>query len=224
VDSKFFIIIPAFNEGAVIGETLRDILSLDYTVIVVDDASTDETASIVRGFPVYYLRHKVNLGQGAALQTGISFALSKGAEVFVTFDADGQHVAADIPAMTSSLATKDIIFGSRFMDEAPSRVPFLRKCILHFARYLNFALTGILLTDAHNGLRVFNSHAALALQLVENRMSHATEILILAKKHKLRYKEMPVHIRYTAYSKKKGQSVTHSFKVLQDIFLYKIFK
>lgn len=224
MNSNIFIIIPSYNEADVIKNTLEELLAPGYSVVVIDDASTDNTAELIKAFPVYYLRHKVNLGQGAALQTGIDFAIKKGAEAIITFDADGQHNATDIPVMLDALNGHDIIFGTRFTDKAQSNVPFLRKCILHFARYLNFTLTGILLSDAHNGLRAMNRNAASKIRMVENRMSHATEILILTQKHKLRYKEVPVHIRYTEYSKKKGQSLVHSFKVLQDIFLYKLFK
>jgi polyprenyl-phospho-N-acetylgalactosaminyl synthase len=226
MNENVFVIVPAFNEAGVIEETLSGLLQRGFQVVVVDDASVDNTASILKGMPVHYLRHRINLGQGAALQTGIRYALKKGASVFVTFDADGQHDAADIQPMIDRLASgqRDIIFGSRFASDRPSRVPILRKGVLHLARYLNFLLTGILLTDAHNGLRVFNRQTAEVIHIVENGMAHATELLITTKKFKLRYEEMPVTIRYTPYSRKKGQKISHSFKVLQDILLYKIFK
>jgi glycosyltransferase involved in cell wall biosynthesis len=224
--NKVFIIIPSYNEAKVIGATIAGLLPLGYPVVVVDDASTDTTSTVVKNYPVYYLRHKVNLGQGAALQTGITFALKKEAEYFVTFDADGQHTAGDILPMLEILASgkADIVFGSRFLSATEMKISFVRRMILHFARYLNFLLTGILLTDAHNGLRAFNRKAASVIFITENRMAHATELLILTKRHGLRYRELPVQINYTLYSTKKGQKNFHSFKVLQDIILYKIFK
>jgi glycosyltransferase involved in cell wall biosynthesis len=226
MNENIFIIVPAFNEAEVIEETLAGLLLQGFRVVVVDDASSDNTGSILKRMPVHYLRHRINLGQGAALQTGIRYALGKGATIFVTFDADGQHDAADIQPMIDRLADKqlDIIFGSRFAAARQSGVPILRKGVLHLARYLNFLLTGILLTDAHNGLRVFNRHTAEVINIVENGMAHATELLITTRKYNLRYDEMAVTIRYTPYSKKKGQKISHSFKVLQDILLYKIFK
>jgi glycosyltransferase involved in cell wall biosynthesis len=226
MNENVFIIVPAFNEAEVIRETLTGLLQQSFQVVVVDDASSDNTAAILKGTPVHYLRHRINLGQGAALQTGIRYALAKGASIFVTFDADGQHDAADIQPMIERLVAgqRDIIFGSRFSAAGRSGVPILRKGVLHLARYLNFLLTGILLTDAHNGLRVFNRHTAELINIVENGMAHATELLITTQKYKLRYEEVPVTIRYTSYSKKKGQKISHSFKVLQDILLYKIFK
>ncbi len=164
------------------------------------------------------------MGQGAALQTGIKFALQKNANIFVTFDADGQHMPADIAPMLEMLKGNDIVFGSRFTNQNKTKVSLTRRALLSFARYLNFILTGILLTDAHNGLRVFNRKAALGINILENRMAHATELLIIVAKNKFKYTEAPVHINYTPYSVKKGQKSFHSFKVLQDIFLYKIFK
>jgi len=221
-----YIILPVFNEGAVLRSTIEQLLKCQYSIVLVDDGSTEDILSLSQGLPVHYLRHRFNMGQGSAIQTGILFALQKGAEIFVTFDADGQHDAADIEKMIEHLQqTKaDIVFGSRFMSVSPSHIGFLRKLVLQFARLLNYFFSGILLSDAHNGLRVFNSKAAASFKILENRMAHATEILMQVKRNNLRYEEFPVHISYTRYSKKKGQKLTHGFKVLQDIILYKLFK
>jgi polyprenyl-phospho-N-acetylgalactosaminyl synthase len=223
---SIYVIIPVYNEGKVIRQTLEDILRYGYNIVIVDDGSDENIIGLIQGMPVYYIRHRLNLGQGAAIQTGIVFALKKGAEIIVTFDADGQHDAADIGPMIQLLADKkvDIIFGSRFMTVAPSKITFLRKFILHSARFLNYLFSGILLSDAHNGLRVFNRKAGASFKILENRMAHATEILINVKRNRLRFAEYPVYIRYTTYSKKKGQTIMHGFKILQDIVLYKIFK
>lgn len=223
---RVYVILPAYNEITVIRKTVDILLTNRYKVVIVDDGSDQNLQSVLGGISVSYLRHRFNMGQGAALQTGISFALKQGAEIFVTFDADGQHDAADIEKMIAHMQqTKaDIVFGSRFMGVSPSRISFLRKFILQFARLLNYFFSGILLSDAHNGLRVFNSKAAASFKILENRMAHATEILIQVKRNNLRYEEFPVHISYTQYSKKKGQKLSHGFKVLQDIILYKLFK
>jgi polyprenyl-phospho-N-acetylgalactosaminyl synthase len=226
VNKNVYIIVPAYNEATVIADVLRDLLKTGYSIVVIDDASSDGTAEIVKEFPVHYLKHKINMGQGAALQTGITFALSKGADYFVTFDADGQHITEDIPTVLEMLysGNEDIVFGSRFIGDNKPGATFTRKLLLHFARYLNFLLTGILLTDAHNGLRAFNRKTASLINIRENRMAHATELLMKVAKYKLKYAEVSVHINYTSYSVNKGQKSFHSFKVLQDIFLYKIFK
>jgi len=221
-----YIIIPAYNENEVIRSVLEDLLPYDYRLVVIDDGSAVPLHELLKNFPVYLLRHPVNLGQGAALQTGIQFAVAKNARFIVSFDADGQHEATDIPTLLSGLEDDkaDIVSGSRFLVKNNGHIPAGRKFILQAARYLNFFFTGILLTDAHNGLRAMNQKAASAIQLRQNGMSHATEILTEIRKHKLRHKEVPVTIRYTAYSKKKGQTAWGSFRIFFDLLLNKILK
>lgn len=209
--SKFvYIIVCAYNEEVVIEQTVSKLLHKNYSVVIVDDASNDATAEIVKKYPVHYLRHFINMGQGAALQPGIEYALYQGAEIFVTFDADGQHDGNDISPMINLLKLNDldIVFGSRFLKGATTNLSFLRKFALKSARYFNCFLTGILLSDAHNGIRVFNRKTAIALNITENRMAHATEVLIQVKKNKLKYAEYPVHICYSDYSLRKGQKLS----------------
>lgn len=221
-----FIILPAYNEQAVIKPVIEELLALDYQVVVVDDGSAEDLSYLLTGMAVHLLRHEVNLGQGAAIQTGIEYALSKGAEYFVTFDADGQHDAADIGKLLSPLVKgdADIVFGSRFMKGAVQEMSKKRRSLLRIARWLNYFFTGLLLTDAHNGLRALNSVAAGKIHLRENGMAHATEILSQVKRQGLRYVELPVNIRYTEYSRKKGQTIWSGFRVFFDLLLNKIFK
>jgi hypothetical protein len=165
------------------------------------------------------------MGQGAALQTGISVALKRKGEYMVTFDADGQHDVNDIEGMLQKLKEGqfDIILGSRFLPGAGGNIRTVRKLLLKVACYLNYVFTGILLTDAHNGLRVMNRNAAERIHLKENRMAHATEILKEIKKHSLKFGEFPVHIHYSDYSKKKGQSLLNSVRIFFDLIMNKIF-
>lgn len=222
---NIYLIIPCFNEAEVIRQTVEEVISGGYKVVLVDDCSTDNTKEIIKGMPVNYIRHKVNLGQGAALQTGIEVARKKGAEIFVTFDADGQHDVNDVAAMCNKLTEEklDVVLGSRFLLASKSNVSGGRKLFLKLASLMNFVFTGILLTDAHNGLRVFNRNTAEKIVLKENRMAHASEFLAQIKKHKLRFAEHPVHIRYTAYSRKKGQSLLNSIRIFFELVLNKIF-
>jgi polyprenyl-phospho-N-acetylgalactosaminyl synthase len=223
---KIYIVVPAFNESTIIRQVVSDIINFHYKVIVVDDGSEEPVLSQLNGLPVYVLRHTVNLGQGAALQTGIEFALSKTACFIVTFDADGQHLATDIEKLLQPLINTevDVALGSRFIEGSKHNMPGGRKILLKTGRWLNFLLTGLLLTDAHNGLRAMTRSAAEAIHITENRMAHATELLTQIKKNKLRYKEVPVTIRYTEYSKNKGQTVWSSFRIFFDLLLNKIFK
>ena len=220
-----FVVIPCYNEAGIIRETIAAIIEKDYSIIVVDDHSTDNTREQLKEIPLIYIRHRLNLGQGAALQTGISVALKRGAEYLVTFDADGQHDVNDIDGMLQKLKEDqlEIVLGSRFLPGSGGNISAGRKLLLKAACYLNYLFTGILLTDAHNGLRVMNRHAAESIHLKENRMAHATEILKEIKKHDLKFGEFPVHIHYTGYSKKKGQSLLNSIRIFFDLVLNKIF-
>lgn len=221
-----YVVIPAFNEAATIKAVVDDVTAHGYTAIVVDDGSAQDIFSPVKHSPAWFLQHSVNLGQGAALQTGISFALEKNADIIITFDADGQHQAKDIALLVATMQQEnaDVVLGSRFMNGADEHIPARRKRLLQLARYANLLFTGLLLTDAHNGLRAFSKKAAQKIQITENGMSHATQLLSEIKKEKLRYKEVPVTVLYTDYSKQKGQTIWSGFRIFFDLLLNKIFK
>ena len=206
LSTDIFVIIPCYNEAAVIRNTVIEVLRHGYNVVIIDDSSKDNSKNELKGLPVYYLRHRVNLGQGAALQTGIDFALKKGAKYFVTFDADGQHDSDDIPGMIALLEKEkaDIVFGSRFLPGAKTNVSRSRSFALNLGRYINYFTSGILLSDSFNGMRIFSKPAAEKIKLTENRMSHPVQLLMLTAAGKLKYAEYPVAIHYSDYSKKEG--------------------
>ena len=225
-NNSVFVIVPAYNEGSTLTKVVEELLLLDCQVVVVDDGSVPSLLPLLPGGgDLYYLRHRVNLGQGAALQTGLEFARAKGGGYFITFDADGQHNAGDIGGLLQVLRsdTVDVVLGSRFLPNAGHNMPKGRKLLLQLARWVNFIFTGLLLTDAHNGLRGLNRKAAAAIHLRENRMAHATEILGCIRKSRLRYRELPVRVQYTAYSRGKGQGPFDSFRIFFDILLAKLF-
>jgi glycosyltransferase involved in cell wall biosynthesis len=224
--SSIFVIIPCYNESSVIRKTVFEVIEKGYRVVVVDDCSADNSKKELSGLPVYYLRHRVNMGQGAALQTGIEFARKKGAEYFVTFDADGQHDCGDITGMIKKMEDEksDIVFGSRFLEGAKTNVSVSRSFVLNVARYVNYLVSGILLSDAYNGLRLFNRRAAQVLKLTENKMAHATQIQMLVAKNKLSYSEYPNNIQYNEYSRGKGLRNLDGIKIFFEILLYKIFR
>jgi glycosyltransferase involved in cell wall biosynthesis len=229
--SGIFIIIPAFNENAVLRSTVSGVIPFGYTVVVVDDGSAIPAASHLEGLNVYCLRHAVNLGQGAALQTGGEFALTRGAEVIVHFDADGQHSPELIERLVEPIVTGDahgkveVVLGSRFLDADDRRmVPRRKRILLKTGAFVSWVFTGVWLTDAHNGFRALSCTAAGKIQLKENGFAHATEILDLLRRAKLSFKEVPVAIRYTSYSRAKGQSMFNSFNIVIDLMLRKLFK
>ena len=218
-----YIIIPAFNESPGLAAVLESLLPLNYGIIVIDDGSTDETYKIAGTFPVLLIRHVLNLGQGAALETGMEAARKLNADFVIHFDADGQHNPSDIAQLLVPLQKDeaDIVFGSRFLEKKPSGLNFTKKIILKAGRWINYLITGILLTDAHNGLRAFNKKALHSIHFHQPGMAHASEILYEVRRKSLRYLEMPVHIRYTDYSKRKGQGLLNSVNILFHLFFKK---
>ena len=224
---KIFVVIPCYNEGRVLKSVLEPLLALPYSFVAVDDGSRDDTWAIIQSLPVYGLRHAVNLGQGAALQTGMSFALSRGADVIVHFDADGQHDPEEIERFINPLAEgkADAVLGSRFLrGQDKSHIPLAKKILLRTAVLVNNLLTGLSLSDAHNGFRAFTREAASKIMLKENRYAHATEIIQQIREQRIRYIEIPTRIRYSQYSLAKGQSFWNSFNILVDLFLKGMFR
>lgn len=219
-----YVIVPAYNEESVIRETVRGLVDAGYEVIVVDDGSTDQTVNVLKGLPIHFLRHAVNLGQGAALQTGMRYAQQLNATAVVHFDADGQHRVEDIARLLAPIQADeaDVVLGSRFLSDT-STVPWRRKWLLKGAILINALFTGLWLSDAHNGLRALNATALGKITFQENGMAHATEILSEIRQHRLRYQEVPVQIHYSAYSQQKGQSAWHAFSILSDLFVRSFF-
>jgi polyprenyl-phospho-N-acetylgalactosaminyl synthase len=219
-----FIIIPVYNEGEIIRQTVQSFINNGWTkIIIVDDGSSPQVSGLLRHMPIVVLRHSINLGQGAALQTGITYARRQQAEAVVTFDADGQHDINDLPSLLEPVVSgeADVALGSRFLKPAMGSVPFSRKLVLQMARVVNFLFSGLLLSDAHNGLRAFNNKALENIQVTQNRMAHASEILFEIKRKGLRYKEVPVTIHYTKHSRAKGQSMLNSVNILFDLIFKK---
>ncbi len=173
-----FVVIPAFNEQKVIRQTVSGVLAQGVRVVVVDDGSTDDTLRQLRDLPCTVLSHLVNLGQGAALQTGIDCSLRKGATTLVTFDSDGQHDPEDIPRLIRCLEDKevDVILGSRFLGRARG-ISRSRWWLLRAAILFTSLRSGIRFSDAHNGLRAFRSNVARQLRITQNRMAHASEFI-----------------------------------------------
>ena len=218
LSTSVWIVVPAYNEEATVQRAVRDVRRLYTNIVVVDDCSNDETAYWASAGGAHVVRHPFNLGQGASLQTGITFALKKGAGHIVTFDADLQHRSEDIPALLDALSKTgaDFALGSRFLGSAlnidPSRKLLLRAAVL-FTRLT----TGLRLTDVHNGLRAMTRRAASALHIRQNRMAHASEILHQIADSRLPYVEVPVTIDYTPYSKAKGQKLSNSVGIMLEL-------
>lgn len=221
--NELWVVIPAFNEGEVIADVVAHVRETYLNVVVVDDCSSDDTSALARGALADVIRHPVNLGQGAALQTGITYALRAGASYIVTFDADGQHQVEDIATLLD-MQTKtcaDIVVGSRFRGKT-TNLPPVRRLVLKMAVVFSRLTSGVDLTDAHNGLRLFTRNAALRLRIRQNRMAHASEIINEIGRLKLKVAEAPVTIVYTEYSLRKGQKLSNAFNIVAELFVDKI--
>jgi glycosyltransferase involved in cell wall biosynthesis len=223
MDSKTWIVIAAYNEAGVIEKVLDDLANFDYHVLVVNDGSTDDTEAVVSRYPITVISHKINLGQGAALQTGFKYVLQKtDAECIVTFDADGQHHPEDIQKLVDACSTGgyQVALGSRFLRKNSAvNIPQNKRVTLNMAILLTRILTGLNLTDTHNGLRGFTREAAAKIHITQNRMAHASEILSQIAEEKLAYVEVPVTVTYTEYSLNKGQSIFNGINILWEIVM-----
>ncbi|WOT01746.1 glycosyltransferase family 2 protein [Corynebacterium pyruviciproducens] len=219
-----WLIIPCFNEGTVIGDVIRHARETFPNIVAVNDGSSDNSAEEIHKAGAHLVNHPVNLGQGAAIQTGVEYARAQpGARYFVTFDADGQHQVKDVVAMLERLRNEpvDIIVGTRFgrPRSADDQVPWIKRLVLKTVVLLSPRTRKLGLSDAHNGLRVFNMKVADELNIRMNGMSHASEFVAQMDERGWRVSEQPVDILYTDYSMSKGQSLINGVNILADGFV-----
>ena len=222
------IVIAAYNEEKVIKDVLINLKKKrpNDAIIVVDDGSEDKTFDKIKEIKgIYLLKHIINMGQGAALQTGIEMAKKLNVTYVVTFDADGQHDPDDIERFIKVMKEEDldITLGSRFL-EIKNKIPPLKKVILKLSTIFTRVVNGINVTDTHNGFRVINIKKVPQFKITQNRMEHASEIYDIIKKYNLKYKELPCHIYYTDYSISKGQSITNSINIVIEYILQRLIK
>lgn len=218
--TQTWIVIPMYNEATVVGQVIEDLLPVFPNVVCVDDGSTDGSQEIARNAGAVVVQHPINLGQGAALQTGIEYALQDpDLACIVTFDADGQHRVVDAKEMAERilLDEADIVLGSRFLDDR-TNLSKAKRVVLKTAALQLKMTTGLNLSDAHNGLRAVSAAAAANIHLTQNRMAHASELVHQIAAMKVRLVEHPVEIIYTDYSKAKGQSLLNAINIVAELF------
>lgn len=222
-NTDVWLVVPVYNEAPVIREVTEHAARTFPNIVCVDDGSSDGSVEQIKASPAHLVRHPVNLGQGAAIQTGVEYARAQpGAQFFVTFDADGQHQVDDVVAMVDRLRTEplDIIVGTRFADGRSESVPILKRIVLRTVVLLSFRTRRLGLSDAHNGLRAFTKKVADQLDIRMNGMAHASEFVALIDHHDWRVAEQPVTILYTDYSRAKGQSLINGVNILADGMLH----
>lgn len=219
---QIYFVIPCFNEDKMIGKVINNLQNEGFNnLIIINDGSKDNTSKEILKYKnsnLILLEHVINRGQGAALKTGIDYALGeKNCKYIVTFDSDGQHRLSDLPKFIKALELNkwDIALGSRFLDkESKKLVPLKKRILLKGALFITLFISSINLTDTHNGYRVMNKNAAKMINITMDGFEHASEIIDEISKKKIRFKEIPVIIDYTEYSKAKGQKISNSIKIL----------
>jgi polyprenyl-phospho-N-acetylgalactosaminyl synthase len=217
-----WVVVPMYNEVTSIASVISELRTVFPHVVCVDDGSADGSAAVARRAGATVVTHAVNLGQGAALQTGFDFVARQEARWVVTFDADGQHLLEDAVRMVEVAAAEDldVVLASRFLGTA--NIPPVRRLVLRAAVVYTRWSSKLELTDSHNGLRVLNTRVLDRLKLRQPRMAHASELLELVGRHRLAYREVPVTIRYTDYSRAKSQSNLNSVNILFDLALARL--
>lgn len=219
---KIYCVVPAFNEEKHIVKVLRELKRYVKKIILVDDASNDNTAFLAEKEGVIVLRHLLNRDQGAALETGDQYALAHGAEIIVHFDADGQFKAEEINDLIRPLVDEkyDVVLGSRFLDKH-SYIPWLKRFIIFpLARIVNFVFFGIRLSDPQSGFRAMTRKAAAKIKIRQDGKAHCSEILHKIYKNKLRVKEVPISVIYNNF----GQTMSGGWRIVKDILIGKLLK
>jgi len=217
------ILIPAYKEGKQIFKVISDIktkVKISFEVLVIDDGSGDNTGFEAKRAGAKVLRHSINRGQGASLKTGVSFAIDHpNYDKVVFFDADGQMSAEEIPLLCQALDDGyDVALGSRFLGRVIDMPP-IKRLTLKLALIFTRLTSGLRLTDTHNGFQAWKVEALKKINLTQDRMAYASQIINEVSRCQLKFKEVPVTIRYTEYSKAKGQSIGNSIKILWDLFI-----
>lgn len=219
---KTIVLIPAYNESAQIAEVVKNVKSFGFEVAVVDDGSIDQTTELAKSAGAVVLVHKINRGQGAAIKTGLEYALLKKYDSVVFFDADGQMNPAEINLVLEPITSGkcEVVLGSRFLGQVKN-ISWSKLITLKLALFFTKITTGLRLTDTHNGFQAWTAGALKKINLVQDRMAYASELLSEIADHQIKYREAPVTIEYTDYSKSKGQSILNSFNILWDLLIKK---
>jgi glycosyltransferase involved in cell wall biosynthesis len=219
---EIVVVIPVFNEESVIGEVLHEIQRAGYRrIVVVDDGSTDQTCRTAQKVDgVIVVRHFINRGKGAAMKTGIEAAKILGADGVVTLDGDGQHDPGDIVRMVDLVSEGyDVVLGTRVM--APGSMPPWKILANKSGNFFTWLIYGLWVTDSQSGFRAFSRRAVERIETRTDRYEYDSEVIREIRHHRLRYIEMPIAVRYTAYSQSKAarQTLTNGVKTLFRMFL-----
>lgn len=225
-NSDVAIIIPVYNEADMVGTVIQDVLKYFKNIICVNDGSKDDSVRVIVEAGGTLVDHPINLGAGAATQTGVDYALQNpNTQYFITIDADGQHDIKDAVKMLDHLKKHnlDIVFGSRFKGSVENIAP-IKRAFLKLAAVFSSRASGINLTDPHIGLRVFNRNFAENLKLTLPDFTHASEVINRVGEGAFKYDEIAASVVYSDYSKAKGQPMLNAINIAIDLFFHRISK
>jgi glycosyltransferase involved in cell wall biosynthesis len=219
---KKICIIPAYNEAKNISEVIIRVRPFVDEIVVIDDGSKDEMSLIAQQAGATVLRHAVNRGQGAALQTGDEYALKNGADIIIHFDADNQFQAEEIPELIAPIESgeAEAVLGSRFLSKKSDLPTFKKNIIMPLARLINRVFFKIRLSDPQSGFRVLSRDAALKINITNDRMAHCSEILHQLFKNKIKTVEVPITVIYHEF----GQKFSGGVQIIKDLAIKKIIK
>jgi glycosyltransferase involved in cell wall biosynthesis len=204
--NSVWIVIPAYNEETVIGSVIADIRAAGYeNILVVDDGSKDATCKVAQKSGVTALRHRLNRGKGAATKTGIEAAKLFGAEIIITMDGDGQHNPTDIEQLIAPIQKKKVavVLGTRLKN--PEGMPWYKIAHNVIGNAIVWYLYGLWVSDSQSGFRAYSRYAANCIDTKTDRYEYDSEVIREIRKHKLKYCEIPIEVRYTEYSRGKLQ-------------------
>ena len=209
------IVIPVYNNPKTIKKVVEETLELGYSVIVVDDGSDIEVASLLnQSQNLTIIRHQINRGKGKAILTGAREAKKIGYEYIITIDGDGQHYPAEIKELLPLLEDENIVIGNRkFKEDVPNSSKFGRG----FSNFWIFVESGKWLGDTQSGFRAYPL-SILGLELTHSRYDFEIEVLIKHMWAKKEIKEVEIEVYYPP----KGTRVSHFDKVKDNIRLSKI--
>ena len=196
--SKIAIGLPAFNEGKNIASIIAQLKKKYALIIVCDDGSSDFTSVIAEEMGAIVIKHKKNLGYGAAIRSLFLKAQELDCDILVTFDSDGQHKISDIDSVIQPIKDKqaNIVIGSRFLGNIEGNIPTYRKLGIKAITNLVNSNTGNKITDSQSGFRGYDKKTLEKIIPSESGMGVSTEILIKANKHEFKIIEVPITILY----------------------------
>ncbi|MDO5851420.1 MAG: glycosyltransferase family 2 protein [Methanobacteriaceae archaeon] len=227
IKKKIYIILPSYNEEKTLEEVVEELVLRGFNILIIDDGSSDNTSVIGQKLKnkyknvVFYYRHMINIGLGGAIKTGIKAGLEKGADILITFDADGQHNPDDLyniyPPLQDDEA--DVVIGARNFQDMPTS----RRYGNSLMNFVTFIFQGHSVKDSQSGLRGFNRYAAESLNINSPQYGVSSEIIGEIKRKNFRFKEVPMTTIYDEHTIQKGTNTMVGIKIVIE-FLNNMFR